>query len=54
MKQNIKIPVEVFTRTVGYYAPVKNTNPGKKEEISERKYINMNNLKSIMVNKDEI
>lgn len=28
---------EVFSRVVGYYRPVQNWNPGKKEEFSMRK-----------------
>jgi hypothetical protein len=45
-----KIPVEQYTRTVGYFAPISQTNPGKKSEIRERhlhnpKAINYENKK---------
>ena len=32
-----KIPVKCYTRTVGYFAPTDQTNPGKQEEIRQRK-----------------
>jgi len=31
-----KIPVEVYSRVVGYYRPVKQWNKGKQEEFSQR------------------
>ena len=34
MKQ---IPVEVYSRVVGYYRPVNQWNRGKQEEFAERK-----------------
>jgi len=40
-----KIPVQVMTRTSGYYANVNNMNPGKKSEVSERKMINIDDFK---------
>ena len=33
------IPVEVYSRIVGYYRPVQQWNPGKKEEFKQRKYL---------------
>lgn len=30
-------PVEVYSRVTGYYRPVANWNPGKKEEFKDRK-----------------
>ncbi len=41
-KKKIKIkviPVEVYSRIVGYYRPVQQWNPGKKEEFKQRKYL---------------
>ena len=36
----VKVPVEYYSRVVGYFSPVKsNWNKGKKEEFKERKYI---------------
>ena len=32
-----KIPVEVYSRVVGYYRPVKQWNKGKQEEFKLRK-----------------
>jgi len=38
---NIKIPAMSMSRTSGYYANVQNMNPGKREEVSERKMMNI-------------
>ena len=35
--QQIKVPVEVYSRVVGYFRPVEQWNKGKKEEFKERK-----------------
>ncbi len=35
------VPVEVYSRIVGYYRPVQNWNDGKKEEFRDRKYIRL-------------
>lgn len=32
----LKIPVEVYSRVVGYFRPLDNWNKGKKEEFRER------------------
>lgn len=32
-----KIPVEVYSRVVGYYSPVNQWNKGKREEFKDRK-----------------
>lgn len=32
-----KIPVEVYSRVVGYFRPVNQWNKGKQEEFSQRK-----------------
>jgi len=32
-----KIPCEIYSRVVGYYRPLQNWNPGKKQEFKERK-----------------
>ena len=37
-----KIPVERYTRVVGYYRPVDQFNPGKQSEESERVLYNVN------------
>lgn len=38
MKNTIKkIPVEIYSRCVGYFRPVSNWNKGKQEEFKNRK-----------------
>jgi len=32
-----KVPAEVYTRVVGFYRPVNQWNPGKTEELRQRK-----------------
>jgi len=32
-----KVPVEIYSRVVGYFRPVKQWNKGKQEEFSERR-----------------
>jgi len=32
-----KVPVEVYSRVVGYYRPVNQWNRGKQEEFAERR-----------------
>lgn len=41
-KQHKEIPVEVYSRVVGYYRPVNQWNKGKKEEFSERRDYKVN------------
>jgi hypothetical protein len=36
-KKQLVVPVEVYSRVVGYFRPVNQWNKGKKEEFSERK-----------------
>ncbi|MFA5518209.1 MAG: anaerobic ribonucleoside-triphosphate reductase [Spirochaetota bacterium] len=36
-KKNLKVPVEVYSRVVGYFRPVNQWNKGKQEEFSQRK-----------------
>lgn len=38
-----KIPVEVYSRVVGYFRPVNQWNNGKREEFSERKHFVVKN-----------
>ena len=33
----LKIPVEVYSRIVGYFRPIQHWNKGKKEEFKNRK-----------------
>lgn len=42
-----KIPVEVYSRVVGYFQPISHYNPGKQEEFRERHYLDMNKIEKI-------
>ena len=39
MKTTKKIPVEVYSRVVGYFRPVNQWNKGKREEFGDRKVL---------------
>jgi len=43
-KQKKVIPVEVYSRVVGYFRPTNQWNPGKKAEFDEREFYNVNDL----------
>jgi hypothetical protein len=45
MKGEKKVPVEVYSRVVGYFRPVNQWNKGKKEEFSERKEYSLNSIR---------
>ncbi len=45
MNNNIKVPVEVYSRVVGYYRPVEQWNEGKKSEFSDRRSFDLSNFK---------
>ena len=38
----LKIPVECYSRVVGYFRPVNQWNPGKREEFRDRKTYDVN------------
>lgn len=43
--KNIKIiPVEVYSRCVGYYRPVQQWNKGKQSEFNDRKEMKVENI----------
>ena len=44
-----KIPVEVYSRVVGYFRPVNQWNKGKREEFSERKEFSLESLREASV-----
>lgn len=44
------IPVLVYSRVSGYFNPTANFNRGKKEEFSERKYLNFERLNDAQSN----
>ena len=39
-----KIPVEVYSRVVGYFRPTYDWNKGKREEFNERKTYSLNKI----------
>jgi ribonucleoside-triphosphate reductase len=53
MSEDKKIPTEVFSRVCGYYRPIDQANKGKREEISERKVMDVKNLREILKNKQK-
>lgn len=44
-----RIPVEVYSRVVGYFRPVNQWNKGKREEFNDRKEFNMKTLQKACV-----
>ena len=36
-RKELKVPVEVYSRVVGYFRPIDQWNKGKQEEFKERK-----------------
>jgi hypothetical protein len=48
MHTNKKMPVEVYSRVVGYYRPVDQWNRGKQAEFSERKEISVSSIKTAL------
>ncbi len=45
-KTEKKIPVEVYSRIVGYFRPVNQWNKGKQEEFKERKEFNISEIQN--------
>jgi anaerobic ribonucleoside-triphosphate reductase len=41
---NKKVPVEVYSRVVGYFRPVNQWNKGKQEEFHQRKEFSVKSL----------
>jgi len=41
-----KMPVETYSRIVGYFRPIQNWNKGEKQEFKNRKKYNIDKLKS--------
>lgn len=42
---NKKIPVEVYSRVVGYFRPVNQWNKGKQEEFKQRKEYTLSSMR---------
>ncbi len=45
-KKQLVVPVEVYSRVVGYFRPVNQWNKGKKEEFFERTTFTINSCSS--------
>lgn len=41
LTENKVIPVEIYSRVVGYFRPINQWNEGKKAEWNDRKFYNM-------------
>ncbi|HOO70476.1 MAG TPA: anaerobic ribonucleoside-triphosphate reductase [Spirochaetota bacterium] len=51
-KTELKMPVEVYSRVVGYFRPVNQWNKGKQEEFRERKEISLTSLHNFIFSAD--
>ena len=49
--KEIKIPAEVYSRCSGYFRPVNQWNPGKREEKRERKEARIEEVKLALTEK---
>ena len=51
-KENLVMPVEVYSRVVGYFRPVNQWNVGKKEEFKQRQTyaVDMNQISEVCEN----
>ena len=38
-KIELKVPVDIYSRVVGYFQPIRQWNAGKKAEFKDRKYL---------------
>ncbi len=47
--RSIEVPVEVYSRVVGYYRPVNQWNKGKQEEFKERKEYSLDSMANSVV-----
>lgn len=43
-EKELKVPVEVYSRVVGYFRPINQWNKGKQEEFRERKVYRVDNV----------
>lgn len=49
MKKEKQIPVEVYSRVVGYFRPVNQWNKGKREEFNERREFSLSEVKEACI-----
>lgn len=52
-KSEKKVPVEVYSRVVGYYRPVNQWNKGKREEFGQRHEFNNKDITKGLKNDTE-
>lgn len=52
-RKNIMIPLEVYSRVVGYFRPVNQWNKGKQEEFYERTVYSLNTSMNDISSQDE-
>ena len=48
----IKVPCEIYSRTVGYFRPVSQWNRGKQSEFWDRKYLKIGDPKGTRFEKE--
>jgi len=46
-KKPLKVPVECYSRIVGYFRPISQWNKGQREQFHNRKVLNGNFLKKL-------
>ena len=49
MKNEKRVPVEVYSRVVGYFRAVNQWNKGKREEFSERREFSLRDMKEACI-----
>jgi len=49
-KKKLKVPVEVYSRVVGYFRPVQQWHKGKQQEFKERKTFDMKKISGRLSN----
>lgn len=45
IRNNLKIPCEIYSRVVGYFRPIRQWDKGKREEFQDRKIFKVENDK---------
>ncbi len=53
METSKKVPVEVYSRVVGYFRPINQWNKGKKEEYKERNELKPKEIEKMVLYGDK-
>lgn len=53
MKNQKRVPVEVYSRVVGYFRPVNQWNKGKREEFKDRKEYALASIKEATIHEHQ-